>query len=93
MTERGLHPQKQGINHERFVEVLANDSLSKGTIFISQFGSQESEKLEVMMEPNKVTDIYAFCVKKENIMGHLPKGLNGTFAKTIFFFHRADELS
>ena len=38
-------------------------------------------------------DKYAVCVKKENeIVGHLPPGKSGKFAKTIFIL-RADELS
>ena len=39
-------------------------------------------------------DKYTVCVKKENkIVGHLPLGKSGKFAKTIFYFLRADELS
>ena len=38
-------------------------------------------------------DKYAVCVKKENkIVGHLPLGKPGKFAKTNYFL-RADELS
>ena len=39
-------------------------------------------------------DKYAVCVKKENkIVGHLPLGKSGKFAKTIFYFLRTDEPS
>ena len=39
-------------------------------------------------------DKYAVCVVKNNdIVGHLPKGKNGKFAKTILFFLRADQCS
>ena len=45
-------------------------------------------------EPDNLIDKYAVCVKKENkIVGHLPLGKSGKFAKTIFYFLRADELS
>ena len=45
-------------------------------------------------EPDNPMDKYAVCVKKENkIVGHLPLGKFGKFAKTIFCFLRADELS
>ena len=45
----------------------------------------------VEMEPGNVVDKYAVCVKKNNmIVGHLPLGKNGRFAKTIFYFLRAD---
>ena len=48
------------------------------------------------VERNHTTlmDKHAVCVKKENkIVGHLPLGKSGKFAKTIFYFLRADELS
>ena len=39
-------------------------------------------------------DKYTVCVKKENkIVGHLPLGKSGKFAKTMFYFLRADKLS
>ena len=35
---------------------------------------------------------YAVCVKKNNeIVGRLPLGKVGNFAKTVFYFSRADE--
>ena len=44
------------------------------------------------MEPDNVTDTYGVCVKKStSIVGHLPLGKNGKFAKTIFYFLRADQ--
>ena len=37
---------------------------------------------------------YAVAVKKNNVVvGHLPLGCSGKFAKTIFYFLRADEWS
>ena len=37
-------------------------------------------------------DKYTVCVKKENeIVGQLPLGKDGKFAKTVFYFLRADE--
>ena len=44
------------------------------------------------MEPDNVTDTCGVCVKKStSIVGHLPLGKNGKFAKTIFYFLRADQ--
>ena len=44
-------------------------------------------------EPDNPIDKYAVCVKKENkIVGHLPLGKSGKFAKTIFYFLRAYKL-
>ena len=52
------------------------------------------EFLSCEREPDNPMDKYAVCVKKENkIVGHLPLGKSGKFAKTIFYFLRADELS
>ena len=37
-------------------------------------------------------DKYAVCVKKENeIVGNIPLGKDGKFAKTVFYFLKADE--
>ena len=44
------------------------------------------------MEPANPLDKYAVAVKKNNVVvGHLPLGCSGKFAKTIFYFLRADE--
>ena len=51
-----------------------------------------NEELETEMEPDNVMDKYAACVKKNtSIVGHLPLGKNGKFAKMIFYFLRADQ--
>ena len=50
------------------------------------------EILSTEREPGNLVDKYAVCVKKENeIVGHLPLGKDGKFAKTVFYFLRADE--
>ena len=44
------------------------------------------------MEPANSVDKYKVAVKKNNVVvGHLPLGCSGKFAKTIFYFLRADE--
>ena len=46
------------------------------------------------MEPANPVDKYAVAFKKNNVVvGHLPLGCSGKFAKTIFYFLRADEWS
>ena len=46
------------------------------------------------MELANPVDKYAVAVKKNNvIVGHLPLGYSGKFAKTIFYFLRANEWS
>ena len=43
------------------------------------------------IEPHNPVDKYAVAVKKdEEVVGHLPLGENGKFAKTIFYFLCAD---
>ena len=52
------------------------------------------EFLSCEREPDNPMDKYAVFVKKENkIVEHLPLGKSGKFAKTIFYFLRADEVS
>ena len=46
------------------------------------------------MEPAKPLDKYAVAIKKNNVLvGHLPLGYSGKFAKTVFYFVRAGEWS
>ena len=52
------------------------------------------EFLSCNRESDKPMDKYAVCVNKENqIVGHLPLGKSGKFAKTMFYFLRADKLN
>ena len=52
------------------------------------------EKCSIERELDKSEDKYAVCVKKnDHIIGHFPLGKSGNFAKTIFYFLRADEYS
>ena len=47
--------------------------------------------LPAMPEPINPVDKYAVCViHGKKIVGHLGKGKNGRFAKTIFYFLRED---
>ena len=65
-------------------------SIKKSTPFLQ-------EEICGEMEPANPVDKYAVAVKKnndvENNNGHLPLGCSGKFAKTIFYFLRADEWS
>ena len=52
------------------------------------------EELCGEMEPANQADKYVIAVKKNNVVvGHLPLGCSGKFAKTIFYFLRAGEWS
>ena len=49
-----------------------------------------NEELTTAMEPDNANDNYPNFVKKNDIIvGHLPHGKNGRFAKMIFYFLRA----
>ena len=53
--------------------------------------TKNDEIVSTEREPGNLVDKYAVCVKKENeIVGHLPLGKDGKFAKTVFYFLRAD---
>ena len=48
--------------------------------------------VSTVREPGNLLNKYAVCVKKENeVVGYLPFGKDGKFAKTVFYFLRADE--
>ena len=50
-----------------------------------------NEKLQTRREPENFKDPLAVCVVKNGeIVGHLRKGGNGRFARTISYFLRAD---
>ena len=50
-----------------------------------------NELLQTRGEPKNPTDKYVVCVLKDGkVAGHLKKGSNGRFAKTIFYFLRSD---
>ena len=52
------------------------------------------EDLNGEMEPANPVDKYAVAVTKNNVVaGHLPLGCSSEFAKTIFYFLRADQWS
>ena len=54
--------------------------------------TKNDEIVSTEREPGNLVDKYAVCVKKEiEIVGHLPLGKDGKFAKTVFYFLRADE--
>ena len=61
-------------------------------VYKSLWTPVQQEKLQGEMEPHNPVDKYAVAVKKDGkLVGHLPLGENGKFAKTIFYFLRADQ--
>ena len=84
------------LDEEKKIVVTTNfdvDSYVKGyhaykKIWIPKVG----ETLSTEREPGNLVDKYAVCVKKNNkTVGHLQLGKEGKFAKTVFYFLRADE--
>ena len=53
------------------------------------------EILDTRMEPENREDKYAVAVidRESSIVGHLPKGTSGKYAKTVFFFLQSDALN
>ena len=53
------------------------------------------EVLKTCVEPQKEVDKYVVAVvnNENNIIGHLPKGKSGKYAKTTFYFLRSDPLN
>ena len=52
------------------------------------------EHLDALMEPNNSMDKYAvatFQKGKKQVIGHLPLGKSGKFAKTVFYFLKANK--
>ena len=50
-----------------------------------------NEVLQTRKEPENSRDKYAVCVLKDGkVVGHLKKGSNGRFERTIFYFLRSD---
>ena len=53
-----------------------------------------NEVLETKRKPNNPMDKYAVTVvKNDETIGHLRKGPNGKYAKTVFYFLRANQLN
>jgi len=58
----------------------------------STVDTYNGQALEAVPELKSVVDKYAVCVMLgDEIVGHLKKGRTGRFAKTVFYFLRADE--
>ena len=75
-------------------EMCIRDSVKGFHVYKALWTPEVGETLRSEGEPDNPIDKYAVCIKKENkIVGHLPLGKSGKFAKTIFYFLRADKLS
>ena len=86
------------INEDDLIPVIVNESTEIDTyvkryhVYKNMWKPTVNEDLETEMEPTNVMDKYAVCVKKNtSIVGHLPLGKNGKFAKMILYFLRADQ--
>ena len=87
------------INEDDFIPVIVkaiteiDDTYAKGYhVYKNIWKLTVNEELEAKMNPDNVMDKYVVCVrKKTSIVGDLPLGKNGKFAKTIFYFLRADQ--
>ena len=78
-------------NEEIPIVVTTNfdvDSFVKGYNEYKSFWTPKIDGiLSTEREPGDLVDKYAVCVKKQyEIVGHLPLGKDGKFAKTVFYF-------
>ena len=69
------------------------DSFIKGYHVYQDVWSPElQEMLSAVPEPRNIVEKYAVSVQRDDeVVGHLMKGKSGRFAKTIFYFLRADK--
>ena len=69
------------------------NSFIKGYHVYQEVWSPElHEMLSSVPEPRNIVDKYAVSVQRDDeVVGHLMKGKSGRFAKTIFYFLRADK--
>ena len=86
------------VNEDDFIPVIVKasteiDTYIKGYhLYKNIWKLIVNEELETEMDPDNVMDKYAVCDKNNtSIVGHLPLGKNGKFAKMIFYFLRADQ--
>ena len=89
------------INYEDPLEIiLLKNFETKSTImgfhvYRTKWKPVIGKVLKTRMEPTNEVDKYAVAVidEKENVVGHLPKGTSGKYAKTIFYFLKSDPLN
>ena len=69
------------------------DSFIKGYHVYQEVWSPELHEMpNAVPEPRNIVDKYAVSVQRDDeVVGHLMKGKSGRFAKTIFYFLRADK--
>ena len=62
--------------------------------YMNEWKHFDGEVLKTRPEPENAVDKYAVAVVKDtHVLCHLTKGKNGRFAKTIFYFLRANQLN
>ena len=68
------------------------ESMIKGYhVYMSEWTPVLGESLRTRPEPENEIDKYAVAVTKDDkVIGHLKKGKTGRYAKTIFYFLRAN---
>ena len=49
------------------------------------------DELQGFMEPTNKLDKYAVAVRGKDVIGHLPLGKSGKFAKTVLYFLKSDK--
>ena len=97
MTKMALKVMEKGIAETEDIPIVVVTSIDivsniKGYhVYKSVWTPTLQEQVYGEIEPHNPVDKYALAFKKdEKVIGHLPSGENGKFAKTTFYFLRAD---
>ena len=62
-------------------------------VYKTSWNPYVGEELRAVMQPNNLMDKFAVVVERNElgVVGHLPLGKFGKFAKTIFYFLKANQ--
>ena len=62
-------------------------------VYKTSWNPYVGEELRAVMQPNNLMDKFAVAVERNElgVVGHLPLGKSGKFAKTIFYFLKANQ--
>ena len=87
------------INEKQPIEIIlikcyeTNSTVMGYHEYQKKWDADIGEVLEAKTEPTNEKDKYAVAVcKKGDVVGHLPKGKTGKFAKMIFYFLKSEML-
>ena len=83
----------EDISIVRLIQYEINAFVMGHHVYKSNWTPSVGDEFQGFMESTNIVDKYAVAVKKDDgeIIGHLPLGKSGKFAKTVFYFLKADK--